>query len=119
MRDKGARRMRGNGRVISAARAAGACSALTLAVAAAGPAAAVTTGGAVHPAAGPATGPAAAAAPVLIFLTAPRAEAPSPAGPAGRLALIRAAQAPYLAQLARLGATSVHGYRLANAIAAR
>jgi hypothetical protein len=107
--------MRGNGRVISAARAAGACSALTLAVAAAGPAAAVTTGGAVHPAAGPAAG----AAPVIIFLKDPRAEAPSPAGPAGRLALKRAAQAPYLAQLARLGATSVHGYRLANAIAAR
>ena len=113
--------MRGNGRVVSAAlAAAGACSALTLAAAAtataAGPAAAAAASGAAHPAA---AGQAAAAAPVIIFLRKPLADAASPVGSAGRLAQIRSAQAPYLARLARLGATGVHSYRLADAIAAR
>ena len=106
--------MRGNGRVISAALAtASACSMLTLAAAAAGPAAAA---GAARQAS---AGPPAATAPVIIFLKNPLAGAASPVGPAGRLAQVQAAQAPYLARLARLGATGVHGYRLADAIAAR
>src|SRR5579864_2792395 len=106
--------MRGNRRVISAALAAASagCS-LTLAAATAGPAAAATAGGAARPAA---AGQAAATAPVIIFLRSPLAGA---ASPVGRLAQIRAAQAPYLARLVRLGATGVHGYRLADAIAAR
>ena len=109
--------MRGNGRVISAALAAASagCS-LTLAATAAGPATAATSAGTARPAA---AGQATAAAPVIIFLRNPPAGAASQAGPAGRLAQIRAAQVPYLARLAGLGATGVHGYRLADAIAAR
>src|ERR1700722_3783034 len=106
--------MRGNGRVIPAALvAAGACSVLALAaVSAAGPARAAT-GAATSAGAG-------LSAPVIIFLkNQPAAAAGSPAGPAMRLAQVRAAQVPYLAGLARLGATGVHGYRLVNAIAAR
>ena len=106
--------MRGNRRVISAALAAASagCS-LALTATAAGPAAAATAGGTARPAA---AGRAAAGAPVIIFLRNPLAGA---ASPVGRLAQIRAAQAPYLDRLARLGATGVHGYRLADAIAAR
>src|SRR3984957_17549374 len=106
--------MRGNGRVIPAALvAAGACSVLALAaVSAAGPARAAT-GAATSAGAG-------LSAPVIIFLkNQPAAAAGSPAGPAMRLAQVQAAQVPYLARLARLGATGVHGYRLVNAIAAR
>jgi hypothetical protein len=108
--------MRGNGRVISAALAtAGACSALTLAAATATrPAAAADV-----PARAAAVRPATATAPVIIFLKDQRTGAGIPVGSAGRLALIQAEQGPYLARLARLGATSVHGYRLVNAIAAR
>ena len=110
--------MQGNGRVTSAAlAAAGACTALTLAAAAATawPAAAAANGGARTAVAGPG----AATAPVIIFLKDHPTEAANSAGPAGRLAMFRAAQAPYLRRLTRLGATGVHGYRLADAIAAR
>lgn len=106
--------MRGNGRVISAAlAAAGAGCSLTLA--AAGPAAVAAPDGAARPA----VARPAATAPVIIFLKGPATGAADPIGLTGRLAQVRAAQAPYLARLARLGATGVHGYRLADAIAAR
>jgi hypothetical protein len=112
---RGNGRLRGNGRVISAALAAvGACSALTLG--AAGPTAAATDGAARQASARPAV---AATAPVIIFLKNQGARAAALAGPAGRLAQVRAVQAPYLARLARAGATGVHGYRLVDAIAAR
>jgi hypothetical protein len=101
--------MRGNERVLPATLATvGACSALALTAVttAAGPAAAKVTG-------------TAATAPVIIFLKNPQTAAESPLSAAGRLAQVRAAQAPYLARLAQLGAAGVHGYRLVNAIAAR
>ena len=80
-------------------------------------AATAATGGAARPAA--AAPPAAEAVPVIIFLKDHATGAGNPVGPAGRLAPSRAAQAHYLARLTRLGATGVHGYRLADAIAAR
>src|ERR1700733_7631752 len=112
--------MRGNGRVIPAALAAvTACSALALAaVSAAGAATAATTDGAGHSrTARPAA--AAATAPVIIFLRNAETGAASPVGSAKRLDLVRAAQAPYLAWLARLGATGVHRYRLGRALRGR
>ena len=60
-----------------------------------------------------------ATAPVIIFLRNAGTGAAGPVGSARRLDLIRAAQAPYLARLARLGATGVHRYQLVDAIAAR
>src|ERR1700722_4000243 len=105
--------MRGNGRVIPAALvAAGACSVLALAAgSAAGPPLAAT-GAATSAGAG-------LSAPVIILIKNQPAAAGIPAGSAMRLAQVQAAQVPYLARLARLGATGVHGYRLVNAIAAR
>ncbi len=109
--------MRGNRRVISAALAT-ACAGCSVAliVGAAEPAATAAASGAARPVAGPA---AAGAAPVIIFLNDHATGAGNPVGPAGRLARIRTAQVPYLALLTRLGATGVHRYRLAAAIAAR
>src|ERR1700689_5833562 len=68
------------------------------------------------------TGPGATSAtvPVIVFLKS------QPTAPGGardrsnqRLALIQAAQAPYLDQLEQLGAADVHRYGLVDAIAAR
>ena len=117
--------MRGNRRVISAALAtAGVCSALALA--------------GRRGAAATATAPATAAAPAgrgrgrapgggragrhragHHLPQEPATGAADPSARPGALRQIRAAQAPYLARLARLGATGVHGYRLVDAIAAR
>ncbi len=112
--------MRGNGRFISAALAStAACSALTLAAAwsATGPAQAATAAGASRSASADTGG---GSEPVIIFLKN------QPAGPSGtriassqRSAVMQAAQAPYVGQLQQLGATKVHGYRLADAIAAQ
>ena len=52
---------------------------------------------------------------MIVFLKNQWAGSGSPV----RSSLIRAAQAPYLKRLSELGATGLHGYVLANAIAAR
>ncbi|HEY3877600.1 MAG TPA: S8 family serine peptidase [Trebonia sp.] len=57
--------------------------------------------------------------PVIIFLKNQFAEAGTSLRSDQRFALLQAAQAPYLGQLQQLGATDVHGYRLADAISAR
>src|SRR5580693_9838243 len=106
--------MRGNGRVISGALvSAGVCTALTLAgVSAAGPATAGPTAratGTVTPTGTPTgtrTG-ASGTVPVIIFLKNQWAEPGNGLGSGDRLALIQAAQGPYLRQLQSLGATDV------------
>jgi len=87
------------------------CAVLTLAgvAAGAGPAAAA-------PAAGIAPS---GTVPVIIFLKNQWPEAGSHLRINQRTALLQAAQAPYVEQLAAVGATKVLGYRLVNAIAAR
>jgi Subtilase family len=94
----------------------GICAALALASVPA--AAAIRSPAAPAALAGPAA--AGAAVPVIVFLK----NQPGGAGGARdrsgqRLALLQAAQAPYLSQLAQLGASDVHKYALVDAIAAR
>ena len=108
--------MRRNGRVTSAALiSTAACSALTLAaLSAAGPARAAQTSRTA-----PAAGATGSPVPVIIFLKNQLAETGTSPRSDERLALMQAAQAPYLGQLRQLGATDVHSYQLADAIAAR
>jgi Subtilase family len=109
--------MRRNGTVTSAALVStAACSALAFAAVSvtAGPAGAAQANGTA--AAASATG---SAEPVIIFLKNQFAGTGTSPRSADRLALMQAAQAPYLGQLQQLGATDVHSYQLADAIAAR
>jgi Subtilase family len=109
--------MRRNGRTTSAALiSAAACSALALAAvsAGAGPAQAARANGAAAAAA--TTG---SPVPVIIFLKNRFAETGTSSRSDEHLALMQAAQAPYLGQLQQLGATGVHSYQLADAISAR
>ena len=110
--------MRRNGRVISAALApVAASSALALAAVSAAtvPALAASTA-----AAGPTVlAKEGGTEPVIIFLKNQLAGPSSSIRSAQRLDLVQAAQAPYMGQLQQLGATGVHGYRLADAISAR
>jgi hypothetical protein len=115
--------MRGNRGVISAVLVpAAACSALVLTAvsAAAGPAQAAATMRTPAAAAPAATRPAARGTePVIIFLKNQFADTGSSIRSGQRFTLLQAAQAPYLGRLQQLGATDVHSYRLANAIAAQ
>src|SRR5882762_1401842 len=108
--------MRGNGRVISGAVvSAGVCSALALGGVSAGAGPAAASGAAPSTSAGPVTGTPAGASgtvPVIVFLKNQWAEPGSRIRSDKRIALIQAAQAPYLGQLRALGATGVTGYRL-------
>ncbi|HEY0934317.1 MAG TPA: S8 family serine peptidase [Trebonia sp.] len=93
-----------------------ACSALALGAvpAIAGPAQAASTAGS-----GPAAKAGGGSQKVIIFLRNQLASAGSGIGSGQRLAQLQAAQAPYVGQLQQLGATDVHGYRLADAISAK
>src|SRR5947209_2121597 len=102
--------MRGNGRVNAVALlSAGACACAALT---AGP---VAGSGVPAGAATAKTAAAGRSAAVIVFLKNQWAASGSPI----RSSVIRAAQAPYLKRLSELGATGMHGYVLANAIAAR
>jgi hypothetical protein len=102
--------MRGNGRVISGALVpAGVCSALALAA---------LSAGAVPAKAGTAPGAGGTAA-VIIFLKNQGTDTASGISSDKQTAVVQSAQAPYLGQLRALGATAVHAYQLADAIAAR
>ncbi len=102
---------------------AGVCSALALAGASAGAGPAAAGGERRRAVRTPGRSPArhgrGGTEPVIIFLKNQWAGAGSRIRSGKRIALIQAAQAPYLGQLQALGATGVHGYRLVDAIAAR
>jgi len=98
------------GRLVRAGVGTAVCAALALAAA---PAAAAVRA----PARPAATG---ATVPVIVFLKKQPAVGGAAANRSGqRLALMQAAQAPYLDQLAELGATDVHRYGLVDAISVR
>jgi hypothetical protein len=109
--------MRGNRRVISAALVpAAACSALALIAVSAGAGPAQAAAATRASAAGSTAN---GTEPVIIFLKNQFADTGTSIRSGQRFTLLQAAQAPYLGQLQQDGATDVHSYRLANAIAAR